>query len=307
MDNQKIKTVAIVGAGAMGTAYAAIFSAAPDFSVYFVARDERYRRLDGVPLVVNGQSFSIPVKRPKEIEKPADLVLVALKHHHLAAALGDIQAAVGDQTIILSVMNGLESERIIGEVCGMEKVPLAIAVGIDAVREQGRTTYASPGRIIFGKGAQTIDDSRLAGLREALERAAIPCEVAGDMQRVMWWKFMINVGINQASAVMRAPYGVFQASSDARELMRMLIQEVLMLADRLAVGLTAVDLDAWMDVLGALSPQGKTSMLQDIEAGRKTEVEVFAGKVVSLGREHGLPTPVNEAVLHILKVIEARS
>jgi len=307
MDVRKIKTVAIVGAGAMGGAYASLFASASGFTVFFIARDERYKRLRERPLTVNGRAYDIAVMRPEDIKKPADLVLVALKHHHLTDALVDIKSAVGNESIILSVMNGLESEHIIGAECGMDKVLYAIAVGIDAVCEGKSHTYASPGRIIFGTGPTQVGDPKVARLKEALDRAAIPCEMPEDIQRVMWWKFMINVGINQASAVLRAPYGVFQSSTDARELMLMLMQEVVALANRLSINLTTEDLDQWFSVLGTLSSEGKTSMLQDIEAGRKTEVEIFAGKVVSLGREFRIPTPVNETILHILKVIEKRS
>lgn len=297
----------MVGAGAMGGAYASMFFSSPGFSVFFVARDQRYQRLVDKHFEVNGKAYAVPVLRPEEIKKPVDLIVVALKHHHLAGALADIKRMVGDETIILSVMNGLESEQIIGDACGKEKVPYAIAVGIDAVHQQGCYTYARPGRIIFGNGLSSVDEGRFTRLREALERAAIPYEVPDDMMRVMWWKFMINVGVNQASAVLHAPYGVFQTSTDARDLMLMLMQEVIELAHQLAVDLTAKDLDEWLSVLDTLSPEGKTSMLQDIEAGRKTEVEIFAGKVVSLGRQYRIPTPVNETLLHILKVIEKRS
>jgi 2-dehydropantoate 2-reductase len=307
MQVKQIKTVAIIGAGAMGGAYASMFSSAPGFTVFFIACGERYKRLREQTLRVNGKVYEVPVKSSDEIEEPADMVLVALKHHHLAEAMEEIKAAVGEETVILSVMNGLESEQIISAACGMEKVLYAVAVGIDAVHEKGCYTYASPGRIIFGKGPQAGDDARVARLQEALERAAIPCETPDDILRAMWWKFMINVGINQSSAVLRAPYGVFQSSADARELMRMLMEEVIALAGKLSINLTKNDFKEWLSVLAALSPSGKTSMLQDVEAGRKTEVEIFAGKVVSLGREHRIPTPANEIILHILKVIEKRS
>jgi 2-dehydropantoate 2-reductase len=141
-------------------------------------------------------------------------------------------------------------------------------------------------------------------VQAAFERAGIVSEIPTDMIRMLWWKLMVNVGINQASAVMRAPYGVFQSSPDARELMKMLMREVIVLAQRVGVNLREQDLAEWHEVLKTLSPKGKTSMLQDIEAGRKTEVEVFAGKVVELGRSHGIPTPVNQALLSIVHVLE---
>ena len=220
---KKIRNISIIGAGAMGAAYAAMFSDAGEFSVSFVARGERCKRLGEGSLMVNGKQVAIPVIHPDEVTEPAHLILVALKHHHLPEALQDIKSLVGDDTIILSVMNGLESEEIIGSVCGMEKIVYATAVGIDAIREGNRFTYTSPGKIIFGDGPRSLGGTRLERLKEALNRAAIPNEVPPDIMRMMWWKFMINVGINQASAVLRAPYGIFQTSPDAKALMRSLM------------------------------------------------------------------------------------
>jgi 2-dehydropantoate 2-reductase len=302
-----IKNIAIVGAGAMGAAYASMFAVAGGFSPFFLADGDRYRRLMGKPLTVNSKPYAIPVLRPEDVKEPVDLVLVALKHHHLAEALPAIQAVTGPETTILSVMNGLESEEILGAACGMEKIVYAIAVGIDAVREGESFTYARPGRIIFGEGTRQGDSSRIARLREALTRAAIPHEVPADMMRVMWWKFMINVGINQASAVLGAPYGVFHHSADARALMLQLMREVVSLAEKLGVDLGEKDIDEWLAVLATLAPEGKTSMLQDVEAKRKTEVEIFAGRVVAMGEQQSVATPVNRAILHIIKVIEDQS
>ena len=304
MNERRVESVGIVGAGAMGAAYASMLAVADGFSPFFLASGERYERLKQETLTVNGKQFAVPVRRPQEVAVPVDLLLVALKHHHLAEALPEIVPVVGPRTIILSVMNGLRSERILGQACSSECLVDAIAVGIDAVREGGIFSYARPGRIIFGAGPAGDVYGCLVRLQEALTRAGIPHEPVADIRRVMWWKFMINVGVNQASAVLRAPYGVFQTSSDAMALMTLLMEEVVVLAEKVGIGLHRRDLEEWLAVLATLSPEGKTSMLQDIEAGRKTEVEIFAGEVVALGRDHQVPTPVNQAVLHIIKTLE---
>jgi len=261
-----IRKVSIVGAGAMGAAYAAMFTDAAGFSVSFVARGGRYERLKNKTLTVKTRLYNVPVVHPDKVPEPADLILVALKHHHLDAAVVDIAALAGKDTAILSVMNGLESEATIGAACGMDKLVYAIAVGIDAMHENDRFIYANPGTIIFGPFKKDAKGPSLERIGEALNRAGIPNEVPADMMRAMWWKFMINVGINQASAVLRAPYGVFQSSPEARALIRSLMGEVVALAKKAGIGLTEADIDEWDTIMNTLSPTGKTSMLQDVEA-----------------------------------------
>ena len=302
-----IRNISIVGAGAMGAAYAAMFTDAAGFAVSFVARGKRYERLKNKTLTVNDRLYNVPVVHPDKVAEPADLVLVALKHHHLEGAVDDIAALVGRDTAILSVMNGLESEATIGAACGMDKLVYAIAVGIDAVRENDRFTFANPGKIVFGPIGDGGRGPKLDRIQEALDRAGIANEVPVDIVRAMWWKFMINVGINQASAVLRATYGVFQSSPDARTLIRSLMEEVVSLAKKAGIGLSEADIDEWDIIMNNLSATGKTSMLQDVEAGRKTEVEIFAGKVVALGNQYLVPTPVNVTLQRIIKVIEYKN
>jgi len=298
-----LDSAAVLGAGALGAFYASQFYQA-GFATTLIARGARYEALARDGVVVNERPFRLPVTHPDD-GYPVDLIIVALKHHHLAEALGDLRPFVGPRTLILSVMNGLDSETIIGEVVGPEKVLYCVAVGIDAVREGHRVTYSAPGKLFFGEADNTAVSPRVQRVQAALSRANLAFETPPDMIRILWWKFMINVGMNQASAVMGAPYGVFQTMPEAQAIMKALMDEVIQLAQRTGVNLSDQDIADWYKFLHTLSPQGKTSMLQDMEAGRKTEVEVFGGKVVALGREHGLPTPVNETLLRIIQVMEA--
>lgn len=300
----EIKNVAILGAGGMGASYASRFFDASVFSTVLVARGTRYDRLKAEGLVVNGKQYSVPVVHPDEGATPADLIIVALKNHNLPEAVHDLKNLVGDQTTLISVMNGLDSEEYLGSVYGMDKVLYAIAISLNALREGNSVTYTNPGKIYFGEADNSHLSQRVLRVQEALQRAGIASEIPTDMVRMLWWKFMVNVGVNQASAVMRASFSVFQSSSDARALMDALMREVLVLAHRVGVNLGEQDLDNWHAALRTQDPKGKTSMLQDIEAGRKTEVEAFAGKVVELGKSYGIPTPVNETLLSIIHVLE---
>ena len=299
-----IQTISVIGPGAMGAAYASMLYTMDKNCVSFVAGGERFERLCREGVIVNGKHYPIAVLRPEDRLPPVDLVIVAVKHHHLETAIRDMKNRVGKKTTILSVMNGIESEERIGAVYGMDAVLYAIAVGIDAVRVGNRVSYANRGKILFGEAKNPVLTERVKRVQALFDRAGISHETPPDMIRTLWWKFMINVGINQASAALRAPYSVFQTSQEARELMDSAMREVMVLAEKANIHLSETDLAQWYTILSSLNPLGKTSMLQDVEAGRKTEVEMFAGKVIELGRHYDVPTPVNERLFELIKEIE---
>ncbi|MFP4393243.1 MAG: ketopantoate reductase family protein [Desulfohalobiaceae bacterium] len=124
------------------------------------------------------------------------------------------------------------------------------------------------------------------------------------MIRALWWKYMINVGVNQVSAVLRAPFGIFQESPEARELMQEAMQEVLEVAQARGIQLGGEDISSWLQILKTLNPKDKTSMCQDVLAGRKTEVEMFSGILLQLGQEMQVPTPLNHYLFKCLRAVE---
>jgi 2-dehydropantoate 2-reductase len=100
---------------------------------------------------------------------------------------------------------------------------------------------------------------------------------------------------------------VFQTSLEAQALMGEAMKEVIDLAGAARVNLREEDIEEWYGVMKGLAPHGRTSMLQDIDAGRKTEIEMLGGKVIEMGRQYDIPTPVNRALVTLIKVIEARA
>jgi len=129
-----IHKVSIIGAGALGAAYGALLYDMDPGCVSFVAAGERFERLGREGVIVNGRHYAISVLAPEDTSPPADLVIVAVKNHHLDAAIGEMKNRVGGDTIILSLMNGIDSEERLGAVYGMDKVLYALTMGIDALR-----------------------------------------------------------------------------------------------------------------------------------------------------------------------------
>lgn len=302
-----IETVSIVGAGAIGGAYASMLYDMDRHCVSFIVAGDRFRRLRREGLIVNGTHYAIPVRRPDDPSPPPDLLMIAVKHHQLDNAIYEIKDRIGEGTTIISVMNGIESEAKIGEAYGMKRVLYAVSIGLAALKEGNRVNFISRGKILLGEARNPFLTDRVKRLQALFGRAGIICETPPDMIRALWWKFMVNVGINQASAVLHAPYSVFQTSREAKILMESAMREVVILAERASVLLSEEDIENWNTVLSGLNPEGKTSMLQDIEASRKTEVEMFAGKVIELGRYYGVQTPVNQKLYDLIRKIEAKT
>jgi 2-dehydropantoate 2-reductase len=300
-----IESIAIIGAGALGAVYGSLFHDMAPGCVAFAASGERAQRLRREGVIVNDRLFNIPVLTPEDGEAPADLVIVAVKYQHLDDAIGDMKNRVGEKTTIISVMNGIESEERISAVYGMDKVLYCVSVGIDALRKENRVIYTTQGKLFIGEAANPVPTQRVRRVQALFHRAGIVYETPPDMMRILWWKFMINVGINQASAVLRAPYAAFQTVGEARELMDAAMREVVRLAEKAGVNLAEADIYGFDPYLLRLNPQGKTSMLQDVEAGRKTEVEMFAGRMIELGRRYDIPMPVNKELFDQIRKIES--
>ncbi len=307
-----IKNIYLIGLGAIGSAYAARLYEMDPQCIKIIASPERIESYKKEGVRVNGKLYPFEYvilpqtgiqTSPVDLQK-ADLIIVAVKYHDLQQAIRDMNGFVGENTIILSLLNGITSEEIIGREYGMDKLLYSFVVGTDAVRIGRNTVYENIGRIVFGEKINKEYSQKVKLVKELFEAAQIPYEIPENMIRELWWKFMMNVGVNQVSAVLNAPYGVFQRIKEARELMEEASREVVRISCKVGINLDENDIKKSINIINSISPEGKTSMLQDVEAGRKTEVEMFAGTVVEMGKKYGIPTPVNEVLLKMIHVLE---
>lgn len=299
-----IRKVVVCGAGAVGSSYVDRLLQLDPTLAAVLARGERRARLEAHGLTVNGRSFAVPCTSGGEGTAPADLVLVAVKQHHLERAIEELRGVVGPETIVVSLLNGITSEARLAAAFGAEKVLYAFTLANDVVRQGSSTRYSSIGKLVLGAATNDPADPRVLGVKALLERSGIPVVVPADIHREQWWKFVLNVGVNQVSAVLRAPYRAFREVPEVRELARLACLEAVAVAQRSGIRLGPEDVERIFPILDGLAPDGKTSMLQDVEAGRKTEVELFAGTVTALGARHGVPTPVNAVLGMLIRALE---
>jgi 2-dehydropantoate 2-reductase len=307
---KEIQSVLIAGAGAIGSMVAAEIYARDHAAVSVLAGGERLQRYKKDGFVINGQKIDLPLTDVDSRTNP-DLVIVACKYHHLAQVLADLKNHVGAETLIISLLNGISSEGVIGKAFGAERIPYAMIVGTDAGHEGNRTTFSAPGTIFFGDGKNgtRADDRtpRVRAISSFFDRVGIGYTVPDDMLNRLWYKFMLNVGVNQVTAVTRRSYAILKPANirpETKELVDGAMREVIAVAKAEGIELTDQDIAEVYRTMNGLADGGKTSMCQDVEAGRKTEVELFSGTVIELGRKHGIPVPVNETLYRELRTIE---
>ncbi len=300
-----IKKIGIVGLGAIGAVYGKMLQEVEGLEVQIIVDEHRKTKYEKEKYYINGEETSFQYINHETQSEAFELIILAVKYGQLQEAISLIRPFVGGKTVILSLLNGITSEEEIAQSYGEEKILYSICNGIDSTREDNRIYYSTPGIITFGERVNIELTDCVKEVRECLERASIPVDVPEDMERALWNKFMINVGMNQASAVTRAPYAFFQKEGPARELAKSAMKEVIQLAQAKEIDLTEKDVDYFFaNVLSKVSGTGKTSMLQDIEAGRKTEVALFAEKVIDYGQKLGIETPINQAFYRIIKTVE---
>ncbi len=303
---EKNNRVYVSGLGAVGCVYASMINDTGSASLSVIADEKRISRYRNDGIFINGRNYNFDYIAPDTAAEPADIILIAVKQHNLDESIHAIKNFVDENTIILSLLNGITSEEIIGNIYGMDKILRSFVVGTDAVREGTRVTFKNSGKIVFGADKDSSSDEKVSRVKNLFERAGIGYTIPDDIIREQWWKFMMNVGINQVSAILRAPYGVFHNIKEAQELLKMASMEVLLIAEKKEIKLTTDDIAKHLEIFRTLAPEGKTSMLQDVEAGRKTEVEIFSGAVIEMGIKLGIPTPVNDMLFRMIRTIEQR-
>ena len=299
-----IKKVSIIGTGAIGATFASTIHDHIGDDLRIIASGERYDRYKKNGFIINDQAYAFNYVTPETTVEKADLLLIAVKYHHLHQVMDEIKNHVDKNTIILSLLNGINSEEIIGRRYDINQILYALVFKVDATREGNVIEHSLPGTIAFGEENNNHYSEKVNKVKEFFDAAGVNYEIPNNMIKKMWWKFMVNVGINQSSAILRAPYGVFQSSDEALALLKDTMQEVILLANVLGIDLEEKDMDSFIELLLNLSKDGKTSMLQDVLAKRKTEVEMFAKVVCDLGNEHNLKLPINDMMYKMIKVIE---
>lgn len=301
---REIKNILICGIGAVGAIYANKINEYPQCNLKVLVDKKRLENYTKNPKTFNGKPLNFDYVLPENIDYKADLIIIATKFDGLNDAIKNIENFVKEDTIIMSLLNGVTSEEIIAQKYGWKHTLISYFIGHSAMRNGNIITHDGTGDIVFGiNNIKQTDPNDIELVKKFFDKVQIAYRTPEDMMRAYWLKFMLNVSSNQPSAIMRLTFGQMQSNPKFIEFLKNIMNEVVEIAKAQGIQNTETMIDEAMIGFNSMIPEGKTSMLQDIEAGRKTEVEMFAGTIIKLGKKHGISTPYNKVMKEMIEVI----
>jgi 2-dehydropantoate 2-reductase len=300
--------IAIVGPGALGCLLAERFFEAredvrlvdyrPERARAFHERGLTFTDLDGSRTV-----WPVPVVLPHELE-PAEITLITVKAHQTKAAAQDLPALLSQGGIALTLQNGLGNLEQMAAVVGPARL-LAGVTFVGATRPaDGEVIFAGQGITVIGAPAGSlVSPEEMEKVAEVFRRAGLPCQVRDDIEAVLWEKLVVNVGINPLTAILRVRNGTLLDLPAAWELALAAAQEAAAVAEASGFALT-IDPETRLSQVCTATAANRSSMLQDILAGRATEIDALNAQVVQRGAALGIPTPVNACLTEIVRALE---
>lgn len=301
---KEIKKVLICGIGAIGSIYANKISVFDKDNLRVLVDEKRYVKYQTTPKIFNGKILELNYVLPENQDYKADLIIIATKNDGLSEAINNIKNFVGENTIIMSLLNGVKSEELIAEKYGWKHTLLSYFIGHSAMREGNKITFDGIGDIVFGIKDNNTEKNDIEIVKNYFDKLGISYKTPDNMLRSYWLKFMLNVSSNQPSAILKMTFGQMKDNPVFMKFMKEIMREVQQLAKAEGVTDTESMADEAIISFNKMIPEGKTSMYQDVEAGRKTEVDIFAGTVLELGKKHNIQTPYNAVLYDMIKVIE---
>lgn len=300
----EFKKVAIIGAGAVGAYLLWGLSNKKDIDLCLVAQGQRKERLETEGVLINDVLYHPIVRTPEEASDP-DLLIVTVKYNALQETLADIKKIVGKNTTVMSLLNGVDSEEVIGKSIGEDKIVHSL-IKIASERNGNQVKFDAEGTlgIIYGEINPEGSDDRVMAIEKLFKGTGLHYRITDNILKEIWSKFLLNVMNNQPQAIVGCGVGCYKDSEHMAFLREKLGEEVVAIAKEKGVHLSLMD---GITLKGAkVLPRARYSTLQDLDAGRHTEVDMFAGAVVRMGQEVGVATPYNEFVFHMIKALEEK-
>lgn len=298
----EIKRVALIGAGAVGAYFIYGFCDLEGLDFCVVAEGKRAERLKNDGININDKVYFPTVKSPDEANG-VDVLLVCTKYDGLHSALDMIEKVVGENTNVISLLNGIDSEEIIGERIGMEHMMYSV-MRISSERRDGKITFPVEKTfgVTIGEKSAPSNSDRVVSFTALMEKAGLRCKILEDIVGDMWAKYSMNMIYNIPQAILNVGFGAYFESEYVGKIRDKMFEEVSLIAKE-----EGVELGEQGDWRALCMPNARFSTLQDIDAHRHTEIEMLAGVLIKLAKKHGKEVPFAEFAYLAIKSLEEKN
>ncbi len=303
--------ILIMGTGGVGGYYGGLLAQQGN-DITFIARGAHLYAIRHEGLKVKSIHGDFTVSPANATDDPAqvgavDLVLFSVKTYHTDEAAEAIRPAVGPQTAVMSLQNGVDAAERIGKVIGAEHMIGGATWISSAVEAPGIIKQISQfRRIVLGElgGGQS---ERIQSIYDVLNQTGATVEISEDIQKTLWTKFVFIAAASAIGSLTRLPMGNYRSVPEARSLLTGIMREVEALAHAQSIRLETDVVQKSLEFIDNSAPQIKASMQLDVETGHRTELESIIGVISRKGRELGVPTPVADFVYAALLPVELKA
>jgi len=293
--------VSVIGAGALGTFYGTMLSSSGQ-DVTLVCREKDVEALKrGVSVTGSIEREACPSIATSP--PPSDLVFVTVKAYDVGAAVRDIKIKAG--TLVVVVHNGLGPDELAAAILGKGHVAVGVSYSGVTFLEPGKVRLAGYTETVLGSVEPAVRE-KLTTARDALEKAGLKARIADDIRAAQWEKLYANIAINPITAVTGLNNGMLLEVPELKALAVEAVAEAASVSKALGIKAGVDPMENTLKVIRD-TYHNRSSMLQDVTRGKRTEIDALNGKVCELGRRVGVPTPNNDTITALIKGIEKRS
>ncbi len=303
--------IAVIGAGAMGSIFGGLLKEAGEDVTFVDIYKEHMDKVakDGLSIELpNGESKTIRgIKTATSTEglPKMDLIVIFVKSTVTEEAAKEAKALVKEDTLFLTLQNGLGNGEKIAEVVGEEKVLLGVTTCGGTFLGPGKVRFAGKGDTYIG--GLKVGEERVKPVVEAFNKAGLPTYYRSDVIGLVWDKLFVNVTINPVTAITGLKNGELLSYEETKALMKGLVYEAVKVAEKRGVKRDPEEVYQHALKVAEKTAKNISSMLQDIMKKRKTEIETINGKIVEYGKETGVSTPYNEVITYLVKTLEKKA
>jgi 2-dehydropantoate 2-reductase len=303
--------VAVIGAGAVGCYFGGMLARA-GAQVTLIGRPAHVDVWKRQGLLIDSVHFkeSIPVSASIEIaaSRDAELVLFSVKSPDTEETARELARHLRNDALVLGLQNGVDNTPRMRSAAALDPIAAAVYVAC-SMPEPGCVKHAGRGDLLIGDlpgRPGPPRDADLARVSAWFTAAGVPCRISPDIEADLWTKLITNVALNAISAVVGTTYGDIIVVPESRETMRQLVTECVRVARASGVSLPPNDYEQMVWQFAEKAGAVYSSTAQDLERGKRTEIDALNGFIVRRGVELGVPTPVNQTLVTLVKLREAR-